>query len=226
MPVVEEKHYCEFLCYNRRMEETKSSAVGRPRDPELERRVQEAVIELYFELGWASLTFDAVAKRAGVGKSALYLRWPTKEHLLLDALAAITLPLTFPDTGSVREDLLHFARQMFEYYLGQNGLVSLRVSLEAITRPELLASIQQQSSRQILGARAIVHRGIDRGELSPSTSATLVTDLIAGAVLNHVLATPLNLREPMLRQLDRYVEDLVDVVLAGVHYREQPSSER
>jgi len=206
------------------MEETKSTPVGRPRDPELERRVQEAVIELYSEVGWPALTFDAVARRAGVGKSALYLRWPTKERLLLDALAAMTMPLTFPDTGSVREDLLSFARQMAEYYLGQNGLVNLRVSLEAITRPELLASIQQQGSSRILAARAIVHRGIERGELPAGTSATLVTDLIAGAVLNHVLATPLNLREPMLKQLDRYIEDLVDVVLAGVHYREQSSS--
>jgi len=205
------------------MKETKSNGVGRPRDPDLERRVQDAVIEIYCEVGWASLTFDAVAKRAGVGKSALYLRWPTKEHLLLDALAAITMPLTFPDTGSMREDLLHFARQMFEYYLGQNGLVNLRVALEAITRPELLASIQKQSSTQILGARAIVHRGVARGELPPGTSATLVTDIVAGAVLNHVLATPLSLREPMLRQLDRYVEDLVDLVLAGVQYHE-PSS--
>jgi AcrR family transcriptional regulator len=188
--------------------------------------VHGAVIELYCEVGWAALTLDAVARRAGVGKSALYLRWPTKERLLLDALEALTMPLTFPDTGSVREDLLHFARQMFEYYLGTNGLVTFRVSLEAMTHPELLASIQQQGSSRILAARAIVHRGIARGELPTGTSAALVTDIIAGAALNHVLATPLNLREPMLKQLDRYIEDLVDLVLAGVQYREHPSSTR
>ncbi len=206
------------------MEETKSNNVGRPRNPDLERRVHNAVIELYCEVGWAALTLDAVARRAGVGKSALYLRWPTKERLLLDALAALSMPLTFPDTGSVREDLLHFARQMFEYYLGTNGLVTFRVSLEAMTHPELLASIQQQGSARILAARAIVHRGIARGELPAGTSATLVTDIIAGAVLNHLLATPLNLREPMLKQLERYIENLVDLVLAGVQYREYPSS--
>jgi AcrR family transcriptional regulator len=206
------------------MEENKSSGVGRPRDPDLEQRVQDAVIELYCEVGWAALTFDAVARRAGVGKSALYLRWPTKERLLLDALAARTRPLTFPDTGSVREDLLNFARQMFEYYLGQNGLVTIRISLEATTQPELLASVQEQGSSHILAARAIVHRGIARGELPAGTSPTLVTDMVAGAVLNHVLATPLNLREQMLQQLDRYVEDLIDLVLAAVQYRQHPSS--
>src|SRR5438128_640042 len=128
------------------MEEQKSSGAGRPRTPDLEQRVQDAVIDLYCDVGWAALTFDAVARRAGVGKSALYLRWPTKERLLLDALAARMMPVTLIDTGSVREDLIRFAHQMSEFYGGQNGLVTLRVSLEAITRPELLASVQEQSS--------------------------------------------------------------------------------
>jgi AcrR family transcriptional regulator len=166
-------------------------------------------------VGWHGLTFDAVFKQAGVGKSALYLRWPTKERLLVDALAARTVSLTLIDTGSVREDLLNFARQIAAFYLGQNGLVTLRVFLEALTRPELLASIQQQRSTSILAARAIVHRGVARGELPEGTSATLVTDIVAGAVLNHVLATPLSLREQMVQQLDRYVEDLVDFVLTN-----------
>jgi AcrR family transcriptional regulator len=206
------------------MEEHKSNGVGRPRDPDLEQRVQDTVLELYCEVGWPALTFDAVARRAGVGKSALYLRWPTKERLLLDALAARTRPIIVADTGSVREDLLNFARQMAAFYIGQDGLVTLRISLEAVTRPELLASVQQQGSTSILAARAIVHRGIVRGELPEGTSATLITDIIAGAVLNHVLATPLNLREQMLKQLDRYVEDLVDLVLTAVQYREHRSS--
>ncbi len=198
------------------MREQKNNGLGRPRDPDLEQRVQNAVIEIYGEVGWSALTFDAVARRAGVGKSALYLRWLTKEQLLLDALAARKASFTLTDTGSVREDLLHFARQMAEFYQGQNGLVTLRVSLEAITRPELLTSVQQQGSTSILAARAIVHRGIARGELPEGTSATLVTDIIAGAVLNHVLATPVHLCEQMVTHLDRYVEDLVDLVLAGV----------
>jgi hypothetical protein len=42
-----------------------------------------------------------------------------------------------------------------------------------------------------------------------------VTDLVAGAVLNHLLATPQHLYEPMLQQLDHYLERLIDMVLAG-----------
>lgn len=202
------------------MEEQKSSSAGRPRDPDLEQRVQDAVIEIYCEVGWPGLTFDAVARRASVGKSALYLRWPTKERLLLETLAARTVPVTLIDTGSVREDLLYFARQMAAFYLGPNGLIILRVALEAMTRPELLASVQQQGSANILAARAIVHRGIARGELPAGTSATLLIDVVAGAVLNHVLATPHHLREQMVQQLDRYIEDLIGFVLKAAEGRE------
>lgn len=208
------------------MEEHKSSGAGRPRDPDLERRVQEVVIEIYGEVGWIGLTFDAVARKAGVGKSALYLRWPTKERLLLDALAARTAPIILLDTGTVREDLLHFAHQMSVFYLGQHGLITLRVSLEAVTRPELLASVQQKGTASVLAARAIVHRGIARGELPTGTSAALVTDIVAGAILNHILATPLHLREQMVQQLDTYIHDLVELVLAAVQYREHSPGTR
>ncbi len=205
------------------MEEHKSTGAGRRRDPDLEQRVQKAVIDLYCEVGWAALTFDAVARRAGVGKSALYLRWPTKERLLLDALDAQTEPIALTDTGSVRGDLLCFAHQMANLYVGKSGLVTVRVSLEVLVQPDLLTSVQQRSSADIRAARAIVHRGIARGELPEGTSATLVTDIVAGTVLNHILATPLTLRAEMLERLDRYVEDLVDLVLTAVQYRD-PSS--
>ena len=85
-------------------------------------------------------------------------------------------------------------------------------------------SSQHKGSSSILAARTIVHRGIARSELPAGTSPALVTDMVAGAILNHVLATPLHLREQMLQQLDRYVEDLIDLVLTAVQYRQHPSS--
>lgn len=193
----------------------RANAVGRPRDPELENRVYTAVLELYNEAGWPGLTYDAVARRASVGKSALYLRWPTKEKLLLDALAARTLSLQLSDSGSVRQDLLDFARQMAAVYLGPEGWLLLRVALEARRYPELLGPMQERFAKDILAARAIVRRAVERGQLPPGTSATLLTDIVAGAVLNHLLATPHHLYQEMLHQLDRYLEHLVDLVLAG-----------
>jgi len=59
---------------------------GRPRDPLLDDRALQTTLDVFGDKGWAGLTYDEVAARAKVGKSSLYLRWPTKERLLADAL--------------------------------------------------------------------------------------------------------------------------------------------
>ena len=59
---------------------------GRPRDPDVDRRVAQAAVAQFGEAGWQGFSVEAVARRAGVGKASIYLRWPTKSELLLDAL--------------------------------------------------------------------------------------------------------------------------------------------
>ena len=66
---------------------------GRPRDPELEGRVFEAVMQIYAHGGWSALTFEAVARESGVGKSSLYRRWDSQQTLLHAAMKARWLPV-------------------------------------------------------------------------------------------------------------------------------------
>ena len=63
---------------------TSPAQAGRPRDPDVDRRVADAAITLFGETGWAGFSVEAVAKQASVGKASIYLRWPTKEALLAD----------------------------------------------------------------------------------------------------------------------------------------------
>src|SRR4051812_21963014 len=112
---------------------------GRPRDPHIEDRVYDAVMQVFWETGWSAFTLDAVARRAGVGREALYRRWPSKEVLLLQALQARG-PLAHPiDTGNLRDDLIELARQMLAGFRGHAGLVALRAALDARVHPDLLA---------------------------------------------------------------------------------------
>lgn len=63
-------------------------------------------IELATEGGYAGLSIEAVARRAGVGKHTIYRRWPSMAALLLDALSRVwTTDLDYHDTGDVRADL-------------------------------------------------------------------------------------------------------------------------
>lgn len=68
-------------------------------------------MDLLGEVGYARLTMDQVASRAGVGKASLYLRWPNKVALVADALQhrARAVP-EIPDTGSLPDDMRAFLR--------------------------------------------------------------------------------------------------------------------
>ncbi|OZC51595.1 TetR family transcriptional regulator [Rhodococcus sp. WWJCD1] len=161
---------------------------GRPRDADMEVRVYDAVLEVYWETSWRGFTFDAVARRAKVGRAALYRRWDTKEALLVQALEARS-PLSTPiDTGSVRGDLLELSAQLDRGYTELAGLVSLRVTLDAMVNPDLLSHLTDTLNQsRLVTARHIVQRAVERGELPAGTSTTLLLELVTGAVLTHAL---------------------------------------
>ena len=196
---------------------TSATGPGRPRDAEVDRKALQAAIELYAELGWAKFTLDAVARRAGVGKAAIYRRWPRRESLVTDAMEwALVLPAIAIDTGALRDDLYELARSMMDHYLGPLGLAGLRLHVEARAYPELFADLSATVRRsRVLEARAIIRRAIARGELGERASPTLILDTLIGGLLNHVLATPEDLRPEMTARSAGYVADLTAFVLTA-----------
>jgi AcrR family transcriptional regulator len=189
---------------------------GRPRDPDVDRRIAAAAVELFGRDGWASFSIEAVARRAGVGKASVYLRWKSKEALLAEALTMRLGPISDVDTGTVRGDLVQLVRQLLQQYVGEHGGAVIRLGLEARDIPELAERYDALARQQILAARAIVHRGIDRGELPASTSVTFLLDALCGGAMNHALTMPQALRATLPEAADDYAERFVDFVLAGV----------
>ena len=61
---------------------------GRPRSQEADRAILTAAAELLAERGLAAMSIEEVAARAGVGKTTIYRRWPSKGLLALDAFVA------------------------------------------------------------------------------------------------------------------------------------------
>src|SRR5689334_736742 len=68
--------------------------------------IMRATLDLAREVGYAKLSIEGVASRAGVGKHTIYRRWPSKGLLFHDALLTLNEPvLDYPDTGDVMADL-------------------------------------------------------------------------------------------------------------------------
>jgi AcrR family transcriptional regulator len=192
------------------------TTVGRPRDPEVDERITRAATEVFGAEGWARFSVDAVARRAGVGKASIYLRWPNKEALLVAVFASRLSGVRDIDTGSLRDDLVALARQVLHAFLGESGGAVLRLMLEAESIPAGQEHLDRFLQSQATAARAIVHRGIDRGQLRRDISVTLLLNTISGGALNHALTTPSRSRSKVAASADRYAEELVDFVLASV----------
>src|SRR5690349_25172745 len=80
---------------------------GRPRSQEADRAILTATVELLAERGLAAMSIEEVAARAGVGKTTIYRRWPSKGLLALDAFVdSFREEQPLPDTGTLRGDLL------------------------------------------------------------------------------------------------------------------------
>jgi AcrR family transcriptional regulator len=193
-----------------------TAARGRPRDPGLEDRVFDAAIALYAEGGWAGFSFEAVARRAGVGKAGLYSRWTGRQELLRQTFEARWLAPARIDTGTLRGDLIALAGQVFAAYAGEHAGVSRWSSFDAQTYPEARAAVAPYTEASIRQGRAIVRRGIARGDVAADVNPGLLMDLVVGGVTNHVGTTPLRLRSAMISKMKAFTADLVDTVLRGV----------
>jgi AcrR family transcriptional regulator len=199
------------------MTQTKPAVgAGRPRDDRVDERALAATREVYAERGWFGTSYDEIAKRAGVGKSSLYLRWATKAELIVAALGDSTY-IESIDTGTLRGDLLELASRFLDRQWTQDGAATFRFESERRYVEELReASAEVKYNDSVRAARRIVRRGIARGEVPAGTSPTMINDLIIGAIMTHVMVTPQRLTAAVKSRSAAYIVDLVDTVVAGV----------
>jgi AcrR family transcriptional regulator len=194
-----------------------ASHPGRRRDPSLEPRVVAAALAVYAEAGWSGFSFDAVARRAGVGKAPLYLRWASKEDLLLAAFGAHTTAITITDSGNLRDDLTEYTCRLIDSKAGPDGWAFLRLHLEATVIPALHASFSSQiANPHVEGARALLDRALERGDLRPGSPTDLMLDSLYGAVLIKIILSPPGEREQLGQDPRGYAGQIVDFVLRGL----------
>ena len=151
---------------------------GRPRDPGVDAAVLVAAVELLAEAGFARLTMDQVATRAGVGKASVYLRWPNKVALVAEAIQhrAGVVP-EVPDTGTLPGDMRAFLRALLRTY-GAAARAMAAVVGEVANHPELRAAWRQGLSSALTDClREIVERAVTRGELPPTADVELLSML-------------------------------------------------
>jgi len=181
-----------------------------------EERVFDAAIAVYAEEGWRGFNFDAVSRRSGVGKAGIYRRWKTRGDLLRETLEARWYRVDTIDTGSLRGDLTALAHQNLRMRTARYNAAALQIDVDTYRSAEVRGFTQAYTEAAVRQARAIIRRAIERGELPANANASLILDVLIGAVTNHVMTTPPKLWKTMLAKLDDWVDTLVSFILRGV----------
>jgi AcrR family transcriptional regulator len=158
---------------------------GRPRSEQAERAIIDAALSLFAESGADGLCIEKVAARAGVGKATIYRRWPGKEDLLLDALAALKVPLPVPKGKSVRSDLVALLEAMGKESADPRRAWQFALLQgEGLRYPRLMARYMEtvvEPRREVV--RSVLRRGVAIGELREETDIEAALFMLSGAVL-------------------------------------------
>ena len=183
---------------------------GRPRSARVDEAILAAARGELAERGYARMSVDGVAARAGVSKPTVYLRHPTKADLATAAIASMRVDPRPAPTGDVRADLLAHLRLLRAGLERPFGLATLGTVLaEEHETPELLALFRERlvaPRRREL--RAVLEAASERGELRPAANLDVAVSALVGAFFARYLAGG-SLR-------GRFVADLVDIVLDGL----------
>jgi AcrR family transcriptional regulator len=163
---------------------------GRPRSEAADAAIEEAVLGLLVDEGYAGVTMEGVAARAGVGKATLYRRWPTKEQLVLAAVVhRCREHVVTPDTGSLRGDIVAHCTAALSK-LRRHGAILRAFAAETAVNPALAESFRRVFLDERRAAmREVLARGVARGELPPGADIELLGDLGPALLWHRLTAT-------------------------------------
>jgi AcrR family transcriptional regulator len=163
-------------------ERLSGAAVKRP-------QITDALARTFFEewarVGYSALSLDAVARKAGVGKAALYRRWRSKPDMARDLVSQLTA--TVPariesgDCGSLEADLyamLLAGRRLMRHPLVRRIMPDLYAAMER--EPALAAALRPSEAASEKKVKTLIDRAVARGELPRDVNRRLATDFLIG----------------------------------------------
>ena len=145
--------------------------------------IRAAVFEELATVGYARMSIEGIARRAGVGKTAVYRRWRSKLHLVLDLVSALAVQgLPAPETGSLEGDLrmlYEVTSRALRHPAASQIIPDLQA--EAARNPDIAEALQKTVREGQEGvALKIVAAAEQRGEIRRGLDEELALDLISG----------------------------------------------
>lgn len=189
-----------------------NSASGRPRSIHADQAILQATLDLLAEVGYESMSIEAIASRAGVGKTTIYRRYTSKEELVADAIESLRDDVAIPDTGSFWGDmdiLINNAAKKIDSPLGRQTL-ALIIST-ASSNPqfaEVYWTKYTKLRREALSK--VLERAKSRAEIHKDADVELIIDLLSGSLYYALIFKPIT--EPV----EAYMRRTMNLLIKGV----------
>ncbi|GAA4888814.1 TetR/AcrR family transcriptional regulator [Streptomonospora salina] len=182
--------------------------------------IQAAVLTELAKHGYGRLSIEAVARRAGVGKTAVYRRWSSKLQMVVEVVSAAAVKvMPVPDTGTLSGDireLLDAGAEAMRHPLASQIVPDLLA--EAARNPDIAETLENTLRETQQGLSAVmIKNAVERGDLPPDTDVELALDMVFGPLYWRVAVT----RRPVSDSyLDRLAEGAT-AALIGAHTPEE-----
>jgi len=183
---------------------------GRPRDEQIHRIILTTALHLAFEIGFRNLSIEAIAAKAGVGKTTIYRRWPNKGAVVMEAFLSIVGPRTsFPLTDRAIESIRLQMRTQVKAFRGKYGKMIRSLVGDGQFDPDVLEAFRQRwilPRRQL--ARNTIELAMQQGDLRPDLDVDTVIDTLYAPIYYRLLFEigPLS---------DAYADGLYESVIEG-----------
>lgn len=156
---------------------------GRPRDAHIDACVIETTFLVLHESGYRRLTMEEVARRAGTTKPAIYRRWPTRQHLVLAALARQLGQVQAPDTDCTLCDISECISLFVDAFERMPpdilGPLFADCTSEPDLRREFMATLFDPPR---VAVDHTLTRALERGDLRADLDRQLTLDLLGSLV--------------------------------------------
>ncbi len=148
------------------------------RNPETHQAILSAALELLLEHGYAKLSIEAIAAKAGVGKQSIYRWWNSKAAVILEAYAGQAEKNASPlNSKNPKADMLEYLNRTAIAFQDAGGRAARSLIAEASINPEFRAALWQE----LLETRRQHLRGLLE-RVAPNANHDLLIDMIYGTI--------------------------------------------
>jgi AcrR family transcriptional regulator len=174
---------------------------GRPRDAGVEARVLEAAMAEMRARGYDGLSVDRVADRAGVAKTTIYRRWPSKAELVIAMIAGLRAAVPFEPSGDPRRDLTELVTGIATTLNAVPTTLIADLAAAAAREPRVGESVRALWGERHAAVTAVIGQAKADGLVPGHASPVVLVDQLVGPLYYRLLVTGEPIDSAYVREL-------------------------